>query len=58
MLRGINLSSLLVPEGSMFGFRDATAPRQIRQVFRELVGPEADNAFRRRIAAHDPDVPR
>ncbi|MGY2051407.1 glycoside hydrolase family 5 protein [Methylobacterium sp. JK268] len=44
-LRGINLGNWLVPEGYLFGFREATAPWQIRQVFKELVGTEADNAF-------------
>ncbi|GJD52173.1 hypothetical protein OPKNFCMD_4935 [Methylobacterium crusticola] len=44
-LRGINLGNWLVPEGYMFGFRDATAPWQIRQVIKELAGPEADTAF-------------
>jgi endoglucanase len=48
MLRGINLGNWLVPEGYMFGFRDATAPWQIRQVIKELAGPEVDNAFWRR----------
>ena len=32
----------------MFGFSRAIAPWQIRQVFKELVGTEADNAFWRR----------
>jgi len=46
--RGINLGGWLVPEGYMFGFSRAIAPWQIRQVFKELVGTEADNAFWRR----------
>src|SRR4051794_6180844 len=44
-LRGINLGNWLVPEGYMFGFKVATAPWQIRQVVKELVGVEADNRF-------------
>jgi hypothetical protein len=46
--RGINLGGWLVPEGYMLGFSKAIAPWQIRQVFKELVGTEADNAFWRR----------
>ncbi|MGH1571283.1 glycoside hydrolase family 5 protein [Methylobacterium sp. P31] len=44
-LRGISLGNWLVPEGYMFGFDTATSPRQIRQVFSELLGEEAANAF-------------
>jgi hypothetical protein len=32
----------------MFGFSKATAPSQIQQTFKELVGKEANNAFWRR----------
>lgn len=45
LLRGISLANWLVPEGYMFGFDSATSPREIRQVFSELVGEEATNAF-------------
>ncbi|MDB5651750.1 MAG: glycosyl hydrolase, family 5 [Hyphomicrobiales bacterium] len=44
-VRGIGLGNWLVPEGYLFGFENATSPRQIAQVFREIAGPEAANAF-------------
>jgi endoglucanase len=44
-LRGINLGGWLVPEGYMFGFSKAIAPWQIQQMFKELVGTEANNEF-------------
>ncbi len=44
-LRGISLANWLLPEGYMFGFDTATSPRQIRQVFSELLGEEATNTF-------------
>jgi endoglucanase len=55
-LRGVNLGGWLVPEGYMLGFSKAIAPWQIRQVFKELVGTEADNAFWRRW--HDTFITR
>jgi hypothetical protein len=47
-LRGINLGNWLLPEGYMFYFAQATSPRQIDQIFKELIGTEATNAFWRR----------
>ena len=47
-LKGINLGGWLLPEGYMFGFSKATAPWQIQQTFKELVGTEANNDFWRR----------
>src|SRR4029077_4775520 len=47
-LKGINLGGWLVPEGYMFGFSKATAPWQIQQTFKELVGTGANNDFWRR----------
>ena len=47
-VRGIGLGQWLVPEGYMFGFQAARSPRQIRMLFREMVGSEADNDFWRR----------
>lgn len=44
-LRGVGLGNWLVPEGYMFGFETARAPRQIDQLFREMAGPEFTNAF-------------
>lgn len=45
LLRGIGIGNWLVPEGYMFGFDVATAPWQISQVLKELVGTEAVNSF-------------
>jgi endoglucanase len=46
MLRGINLGNWLEPEGYMFLFEGgAQAPREIEQLFNELVGPEEAQKF-------------
>ena len=47
-LKGINLGGWLVPEGYMFEFNKAGAPRQIQDMLKELIGPEANAAFWRR----------
>ena len=44
-LKGINLGNWLLPEGYMFGFSKATAPWQIEQIIKELLGSEGNNAF-------------
>jgi hypothetical protein len=44
-LRGIGLGNWLVPEGYMFCFSTAVAPRQISEVFEELVGPAYARSF-------------
>lgn len=43
--QGIGLGNWLVPEGYMFHFEKAVAPRQIQEVFEELVGPEEARRF-------------
>jgi endoglucanase len=40
LLKGINLGNWLVPEGYMFKFENATSPRQIYEVFNQMVGPD------------------
>ena len=42
---GTNLGNWLNPEGYMFGFSKMTAPRQINEVFCELVGPDKAAEF-------------
>lgn len=42
---GTNLGNWLNPEGYMFGFRRTNSPRKIDELFRELVGPDATDAF-------------
>ncbi len=44
-LRGTNLGHWLVPEGYMFDFEEVNAPRQINELFTELVGPDSTAAF-------------
>lgn len=44
-LRGINLGNWLVPEGYMIGFKNASSPRRIDEVFRQLLGPEKTRRF-------------
>ncbi|HAH06875.1 MAG TPA: glycosyl hydrolase family 5 [Elusimicrobia bacterium] len=43
--KGIGLGNWLVPEGYMFHFEKVVAPRQIQEVFEELVGPEEARQF-------------
>jgi endoglucanase len=43
-VKGINLGNWLVPEGYMFGFTRARAPKEIASVIEALIGPE--EAFR------------
>ena len=46
ILRGINLGNWLVPEGYMFRFENGPqSGREIDALFRELIGPEATDAF-------------
>ncbi len=40
LIKGTNLGNWLNPEGYMFGFARTNAPRQINDMFCELVGPE------------------
>jgi hypothetical protein len=51
LLRGINLGNWLMPEGYMFKLEVATAPWQIQQLVKELVGPAEANAFWRKFQA-------
>ena len=44
-MKGTNLGNWLVPEGYMFKFKHANAPRIIQEVINELIGPDAANAF-------------
>jgi aryl-phospho-beta-D-glucosidase BglC (GH1 family) len=45
-LKGIGLGNWLLPEGYMFGFhKGATSPRQIQELFAELVGPDEAREF-------------
>ena len=44
-LKGIGLGNWLLPEGYMWGFENATSPRQINQVVSQLVGPAAARDF-------------
>ncbi len=48
-LKGINLGNWLVPEGYMFKFERATAPRQIYGAFERLLGREGSADFWRRF---------
>lgn len=51
LLRGLNLGNWLMPEGYMFKFEVATAPWQIQQLIKELVGPAEANAFWKKFQA-------
>ena len=42
---GTNLGNWLNPEGYMFGFQRMNAPRQINELFCELVGPDKAAEF-------------
>ena len=42
---GTNLGNWLNPEGYMFGFQRMNAPRQINELFCELVGPDKASEF-------------
>ncbi len=42
---GTNLGNWLNPEGYMFGFQRMNAPRQINELFSELVGPDKAAEF-------------
>lgn len=42
---GTNLGNWLNPEGYMFGFQKMNSPRQINELFCELVGPEKTEEF-------------
>ena len=44
-VKGINLGNWLVPEGYMFKFIQARAPKEIAGVIEALVGPEAGVAI-------------
>ena len=44
-MKGISLGNWFVPEGYMFGFEKAVSPRQIQQVFAELLGPGEAEKF-------------
>jgi len=44
-IRGINLGNWLVPEGYMFKFRRAHAPREINALIEYLIGPAEAAAF-------------
>lgn len=44
-IKGTNLGNWLVPEGYMFKFKKANAPRLIQTVINELIGPDAAKAF-------------
>jgi endoglucanase len=48
-LKGINLGNWLMPEGYMFKFEVAKAPRQIYGVFDRLLGPERARGFWRQF---------
>ena len=51
-IRGTNLGNWLNPEGYMFGFKKATSAHFIDEAFRQLVGPEATDAFWRAFRAN------
>ena len=51
-IRGTNLGNWLNPEGYMFGFKNATSAHFIDEAFRQLVGPEATDAFWRAFRAN------
>lgn len=44
-IKGTNLGNWLVPEGYMFKFRHATAPRLIQEVINQLIGPDEAKIF-------------
>ena len=44
-LKGINLGNWLMPEGYMFKFEKAKAPRQIYAAFERVLGPEEARRF-------------
>lgn len=44
-IQGTNLGNWLNPEGYMFGFSKTNSPRQINQMFCELVGPDFTAEF-------------
>ncbi len=44
-IKGISFGNWLMPEGYMFKFEVAKAPRQIYGAFERLLGPEGANAF-------------
>ena len=44
-IKGTNLGNWLNPEGYMFLFKKANAPRLIDQAFKEMVGPDFTNQF-------------
>src|SRR3954463_6459863 len=56
-IKGISLGNWLMPEGYMFKFETAKAPRQIYGAFERLLGPERAKAFwteyRERYIAQD-----
>src|SRR5258707_5809856 len=45
LIKGISLGNWLMPEGYMFKFEVAKAPRQIYGAFERLLGPEQAKAF-------------
>ena len=45
LLKGINLGNWLLPEGYMFGFKNASSPRLIHEVIAQLVGEEEARRF-------------
>ena len=57
LIKGINLGNWLMPEGYMFKFEVAKAPRQIHDAFERLLGREDAAAFwqtfRERYIAED-----
>ena len=50
-IKGISLGNWLMPEGYMFKFEVAKAPRQIYGAFERLLGPDACAAFWTDIAS-------
>ena len=47
LIQGINLGNWLNPEGYMFLFKDVSSYRLIDQAFREMVGPDFTDQFRK-----------
>ena len=45
LMKGTNLGNWLVPEGYMFKFKNANAPRLIQEVMNELLGPDEAKQF-------------
>src|SRR5712691_13011668 len=45
LIKGISLGNWLMPEGYMFKFEVAKAPRQIFSAFERLLGPERAQSF-------------